>query len=97
MSNRLSKYLPFLVFLDAKFATFQGAMRSGDKLVESLDVKLSSSFTDAPRKHHTWGIRHRVKPIRDVRSAGRRESVAEARHRCGFGEAPPLMPREIHG
>ena len=50
---------------------------------------------DAPRKHHTWGIRHLVEPIRDVGSAGRRKSVAEAQRRCGFGETRPS--EWIHG
>ena len=45
LSNRLSKCVPFLVLLDAKFACFQDAVRSGDKLVEPLDVKNSNSFT----------------------------------------------------
>ena len=40
----------------------------------------------APRKNHTWDICHLARPIRDVGSEGRRESVAGARCRCGFGE-----------
>jgi hypothetical protein len=42
--------------------------------------------SDAPRKHHTWEIRHSFEPIRDVGSAGRGESVAGARRTCGFGK-----------
>ena len=34
----------------------------------------------------TWRIRHLARAIRDVGSAGRRESVAGARRKCGFGE-----------
>ena len=41
----------------------------------------------APRKNHRWGIRHLVGPIWGVESAGRGESVAGVRRRCGFGEA----------
>jgi len=41
--------------------------------------------------NHMWGIRHFAGPIRDVGPAGRRESVAEARGRCGFGEERPLV------
>ena len=39
-----------------------------------------------PRKNHKWGTRHLAAPIRDVGAAGRRESFAEARDRCGFGQ-----------
>jgi len=35
--------------------------------------------------------------IPDVGAAGRRESVDEARRRCGFGEGGPLPWSEIHG
>jgi hypothetical protein len=35
--------------------------------------------------------------ILDVGAAGRRESVDEARRRCGFGEGGPLPWSEIHG
>jgi hypothetical protein len=35
--------------------------------------------------------------IRDVGAVGRRESVGEARCRCGFGEEGPLPWSEIHG
>ena len=35
--------------------------------------------------------------IPDVGAAGRRESVDEARRRCGFGEEGPLPWSEIHG
>ena len=38
------------------------------------------------RKNHIWDIRHLARPIRDVGSADRRESVSGARYRCGFGE-----------
>jgi len=38
----------------------------------------------APRKNHTWGFRRWTRPIQDVGSADRRESVAGARCRCGF-------------
>jgi hypothetical protein len=38
-----------------------------------------------------------VEPIRDVGSAGRRESVDEARRRCGFGEGGPLPGSQIRG
>ena len=43
-------------------------------------------------KNHTWGIGHLVEPSRDVGFAGRRESVAEARCTCGFGETWQLVP-----
>src|SRR6476661_6974893 len=39
-----------------------------------------------PRRNHKWGTRHLVAPSRDVGAAGRRESFAEVRYRCGFGE-----------
>src|SRR5947209_9346800 len=48
----------------------------------------------APRKNHTAGIRHLARPIRDVGFAGRRESVAGARCRCGFGETWQLADLE---
>src|SRR4029450_6352627 len=48
-------------------------------------------LSDAPRKNHTWGIRHLARPIRDVGCEGRRESVAEARCRCGSGETWQLV------
>src|SRR4029077_15940023 len=40
----------------------------------------------APRKNHTWDTRHLARPIRDVGSADRRESVSGARCKCGFGD-----------
>jgi len=38
----------------------------------------------ALRKNHRWETPHLAGSIRDVGAAGRRESVAEARRRCGF-------------
>ena len=49
----------------------------------------------ALRKNHRWGILHLVESSRDVGAAGRRESVAEARRRYGFGEVRPLAQQEI--
>src|SRR6266699_7004955 len=49
---------------------------------------------DAHRKNHTWGIRHLAGPIRDVGFAGRGESVAGARCRCGFVETWQLAVLE---
>jgi hypothetical protein len=49
-------------------------------------------LSDAPRKNHTWGIRHLAQPIRDVGCEDRRESVSEARCRRGFGETWQLVP-----
>ena len=51
----------------------------------------------ALRKNHRWEIPHLAGSIRDVGAAGRRESVAEARRRCGFGEGEPVPWSEIHG
>src|SRR6266404_5986629 len=45
----------------------------------------------APRKNHRLEIRRLARSIRDVAFAGRRESVAEARSRCGSGGRPPLI------
>src|SRR4029077_17015571 len=54
---------------------------------------------DAPRKNHTWGIRHVARPIRDVAYAMRRGSGAEGERipglrqegleKCSFSSAAP--------
>src|SRR5215469_222177 len=72
-------------------ARWGAAIKSSNRFASNSPT-LSSG---GPHKDHTWGIRHLVEPIPDVGSVGRRESVAEAQHRCGFREIRPLA--WIHG
>jgi hypothetical protein len=48
--------------------------------------KFRGSASGAPRKNRTWETRRLARSIRDVAFASRRESVAEARPRCGSGD-----------
>ena len=57
-------------------------------------ILLASDYLAVPsaasRTNHTWEICHLVRPIPGVESEGRRESVAGAPRKCGFGATPPL-------
>ena len=48
--------------------------------------KFRGAALGAPRKNRTWETRRLARSIRDVAFASRRESVAEARPRCGSGD-----------
>jgi hypothetical protein len=48
--------------------------------------KFRGAASGAPRKNRTWETRRLARSIRDVAFASRRESVAEARPRCGSGD-----------
>jgi len=65
-------------------------MRRSDRLVEFPSRQSVEHFRKAHLVRITLGTRHSAGPIRDVESAGRRESVAEARCRCGSGETRQL-------